>query len=63
MFYECSTLTNLNLSNFNTTNTTDMSHMFSRCSSLIYLNLSNFNTTDVTDISQFFYGSSLTNLN
>ena len=34
MFYDCSSLTNINLSNFNTQNVTNMSHMFSGCSSL-----------------------------
>ena len=34
MFYKCLSLTNLNLSNFNTTNVTNMSHMFNICSSL-----------------------------
>ena len=64
MFYKCSSLTNLNLSNFNTTNVTNMSDMFSECSSLTNLNLSNFNTTNVTNMSDMFSGcSSLTNLN
>ena len=31
MFCECSSLTNINLSNFNTNNITNMSGMFSRC--------------------------------
>ena len=34
MFYCCNSLTNLNLSNFNTQNVTDMSDMFSYCNSL-----------------------------
>ena len=64
MFFECSSLTNLNLSNFNTTNVIDMSFMFERCPSLTNLNLSNFNTTNVTNMSSMFDGcSSLTNLN
>ena len=32
MFYKCSSLKELNISNFNTNNVTDMNHMFSRCS-------------------------------
>ena len=40
----CSSLTNIDLSNFNTQNATDMSHMFGDCSSLTNINLSNFNT-------------------
>ena len=38
MFSECSSLTSLNLSNFNTNNVKDMSFMFSECSSLTSLN-------------------------
>ena len=64
MFYDCSFLTNLNLSNFNTTNVTNMSCMFDGCSSLRNLNLSNFNTTNVTNMFGMFERcSSLTNLN
>ena len=44
MFYECSSLKEFNLSNFNTNNLTDMRAMFWGCSSLKELNLSNFNT-------------------
>jgi surface protein len=64
MFSECSSLTNLNLSNFNTQNVTDMSWMFYNCSSLTNLKLSNFNTQNVTNMSLMFSEcSSLTNLN
>ena len=38
MFYNCSSLTSLNLSNFNTNNVNNMSGMFSCCSSLTSLN-------------------------
>ena len=64
MFYDCGSLTSLNLSSFNTANVTDMEWMFSRCSSLSSLNLSNFNTSNVTDMA-YMFGScgSLTNLN
>ena len=34
MFWGCSSLTNINLSNFNTQNVTDMYQMFWGCSSL-----------------------------
>ena len=34
MFYECSKLTNIDLSSFNTENVTNMSYMFSGCSNL-----------------------------
>ena len=35
MFYECNSLTNIDLSNFNTQNVTHMSYMFYGCNSLI----------------------------
>ena len=64
MFSDCSSLTSLNLSNFNTNNVEDMSSMFYNCSSLPSLNLSNFNTNNVEDMSYMFCGcSSLNSLN
>ena len=51
MFNGCSSLTNLNLSNFNTQNVTNMFCMFNGCSSLTNLNLSNFNTQNFIDMS------------
>ena len=44
MFYECNSLKNFDLSNFNTKNVTDMSNMFYGCYSLTNIDLSNFNT-------------------
>ena len=58
MFYGCSSLKELNISNFNTNNVTDMGFMFSVCSSLKELNLSNFNTNNVTDMRFMFDGCS-----
>ena len=58
MFAGCSSLKELNLSNFNTNNVTNMKCMFSRCSSLKELNLSNFNTNNVTDMYKMFDGCS-----
>ena len=58
MFYECSSLKELNLSNFNTNNVTDMGYMFYKCSSLRELDLSNFNTNNVTKMASMFYGCS-----
>ena len=64
MFYNCSSLTSLNLSNFNTSNVTDMSWMFMDCSNLTSLNVSGFNTAKVTNMSNMFNGcSGLTSLN
>ena len=51
MFYECSSLKELHLNNFNTINVTDMSLMFFGCSSLKELNLNNFNTNNVSNMS------------
>ena len=63
MFYDCKNLTTLNLSNFDTSNVTDMYRMFSDCTSLTTLNLSNFDTSNVTDMYRMFSGcTSLTTL-
>ena len=58
MLWGCSSLKELNLSNFNTNNVTYMEGMFSGCSSLKELNLSNFNTNNVTDMAGMFFGCS-----
>ena len=55
MFYNCSSLTSLNLSNFNTNNVNNMSYMFYNCSSLTSLNLSNFNTNNVKHMNNMFF--------
>ena len=63
MFSNCSSLTSLDLSSFDTSNVTDMSNIFSNCSSLINLDLSDFDTSKVTDMSDMFSNcSSLTSL-
>ena len=56
MFYECKLLNNIDLSNFNTNNVTNMNGMFRECSKLTSLNLSNFNTNNVTDMIYMFSG-------
>ena len=54
----------LDLSNFDTSNVTDMSIMFANMFSLTSLNLSNFDTSKVTDMSVMFNNMhSLTSLN
>ena len=58
MFFECNSLTSLNLSNFNTENVTDMYNMFDGCSSLTSIDLSNFNTENVTDMHYMFFNCS-----
>ena len=42
MFYGCKSLSNLNISNFDTANVENMSNMFHSCSSLRQLNLLHF---------------------
>ena len=54
MFNECNNLKELNLSNFNTNNVTNMRLMFQLCNNLNELNLSNFTTNNVTDMSYMF---------
>ena len=64
MFADCIDITEIDLSNFNTSLVTSMSYMFSGCSSLTSLNLSNFDTSKVGTMSYMFKGcSSLTSLN
>ena len=58
-----SSLENLDLSGFNTSNVTNMEYMFRNCSSLTSIELKNFNTSKVTNMSYMFYEcSSLINL-
>ena len=54
MFYKCSNLGDLDLSDFNTSKVTDMNSMFSGCSSLETLNLSKFDTSNVNFIAFMF---------
>jgi len=56
MFRECESLTNIDLSNFNSQNVISMSSMFSWCESLTNINLSNLNTQNVKNMSWMFYG-------
>ena len=64
MFYWCESLTNIDLSHFNTQNATNMELMFYGCKSLININLSNFNTQNVTNMEYMFCGcESLKNIN
>ena len=44
MFNKCSSLKELDISNFSTNNVTNMKGMFHGCSSLNEINLSNFST-------------------
>ena len=63
MFYNCSSLTSLDVTHFNTANVRDMDNMFFSCSSLTSLDVTNFNTVNVTDMSYMFFNClSLTSL-
>ena len=69
MFYDCSALKSLDLTNFNTAKVEYMNNMFDGCSALESLNLTNFNTANVENMSSMFYDCSalksldLTNFN
>ena len=54
MFAYCSSLTSLNLSNFDTSKVIDMPGMFLNCSSLTSLDLSNFNTSNIKNMISMF---------
>ena len=54
MFFGCSSLVNINLSNFNTKNFINMTGMFAGCNSLLNIDLSTFNTQNVKDMSFLF---------
>lgn len=57
MFCECTTLTSLDLSRFDTSQVTDMSWLFGYCFNLISLDLSNFDTSKVTTMNNMFSSS------
>ena len=63
MFRNCSNLTSLDVSGFDTTNVTSMGGMFQNCIALTSLDVSGFDTTNVTNMGYMFYGcSNLTSL-
>ena len=64
MFFECTNMVSIDLSNFNTSKITNMGGIFQYCSSLSSLNLNNFDTSNVIDMWYMFFDcKSLTNLN
>ncbi len=64
MFATCTALTDIDFTNFNTSNVKTMSGMFYSCRSLTALDLSSFITDQVTDMSLMFFDcSALTSLN
>ena len=54
MFYDCSDIIFINLTDFDTSNIIDMKSMFAGCTSLESLDLSKFNTSNVEDMSVMF---------
>ena len=63
MFSNCSSITSLDLSNFDTSNVTNMSAMFNECTNLTSIDLSSFDTSSATSTGYMFCGcSSLTSL-
>ena len=56
MFYNCYSLTSLNLSSFDTSSVHDMSFMFYECNSLTSLDINHFNTSSVEKMNTLFYG-------
>ena len=54
LFYKCPNLININLSNFDSEEVTDMSFMFYLCKYLFEVNLSNLNTKKLTNIMGMF---------
>lgn len=59
MFYGCTSLTTLDLSNFDTSKVTNMSSMFYGCTKLSALDLSTLDTSNVTNMSNMFYDCDL----
>lgn len=55
MFYECNSLTSVDLTNFNTENVQSMANMFYNCYSLKQINISNFDTRKVKNMFSMFF--------
>ena len=56
MFYECNHLKNIDLSNFDTEDITNISYIFYGCNELENINFTNFTTYNVTEMSHLFKG-------
>ena len=56
MFYNCESLKELNLSNFNTNKVYNMGDMFYECQNLTELNISKFKINKETNTSNMFQG-------
>ena len=54
MFYNCSSLSELDVSHFNTSETINMSSMFNNCAGLTEINISDWDINNVTNMSSMF---------
>lgn len=64
MFYNCSSLSSIDLSSFDTSKVVDMSQLFCNCSGLTSINISGFNAGNVIFMTSMFSGcKGLTSLN
>lgn len=55
MFYNCSSLTSVDVSRFSTSNVTNMDQMFFNCRSVTALDVSAWNTSNVTNMHNMFF--------
>ena len=55
MFFQCKSLTSLDLSSFNTDKANNLESMFYDCNELAYLNINNFNTSNTVNMKNMFY--------
>ena len=62
MFKGCSSLTSLNLSNFDTSKVTWISNMFDGCTNLEYINMINFNENSLGSSSSYHYSNMFNNV-
>ena len=53
MFFNSSSLSSIDLSNYNTNNETNMEYLFFNCSSLTSIDLSNFITNNLTNMQKY----------
>ena len=56
MFWNCSSLTDLDIENLDTNSVTDMKYMFCDCTSLRKVNFNSLDTSNVTDMYGMFWG-------
>lgn len=63
IFSSCTNLTNINISDWDTSKVTDMTRMFVKCTKLTSLDLSSFDTSNVTNMCQMFSECAMESLN